>query len=730
MPLLGHSLALCAMLLAAPDDADRKSILGELELLERHGVPGTILVFGDDAFAVLTANDPPEAVVAAARFGGGRVVAFAHNAYIDSSTLKNRDTGTSRLFEGALAWSAQKEDALRIGILGRDAALAPLLEEAGHTVHQEIRPGDGPEVDVLVWKNGIGQDEAVQEAIRAFVREGGGLIAAVCPWGYEQVHERRGLNLRDHLPENQVLAPMGLVFAKGYAEATADGGFAVACSRPQDVHAGRAFDRLLAGEKEAPASQYLVEKAIQELPRDDQILLPRITKALASLETIEAPRPDRALSRQQALARLSVSHLSRTWKDLPVDQVRKAPGIDETLGAIPADAERVTRSLVLDPQVRGWQGTGLYLPPGEVMEIQASGAKGWSVRIGCHTDHLWHQKKWRRWPEIAYQVGLGNDLTRVATPFGGTVYFEADRSDRAELRAEVSGVVEAPRFQLSDPKSARDWRRSREAPGPWAELEGEYIVISVPSSAIRAFQNPAPLVRWWDGVLASHCALAGTALPDRRERIVPDVQISAGYMHSGYPIMTHLDVATPGGDGRLAPILDLEELSTKGNWGLFHELGHNRQKPDWTFAGTGEVTCNLFTLYTSETMAGIRPWANPWLEGQKQAGLAHLESGAPFQEWQQNPGVALLMYAQIQKRFGWKPFQQVFGEVEQLTETERPKSDQDRIDQWMTRMSLACERDLRPFFRKWGLPLSGDAARDPRLDHLREWLPDFEELRG
>lgn len=84
----------------------------------------------------------------------------------------------------------------------------------------------------------------------------------------------------------------------------------------------------------------------------------------------------------------------------------------------------------------------------------------------------------------------------------------------------------------------------------------------------------------------------------RPERIVTDRQISAGYMHSGYPIMTHLDAA--------AFMTDLADLGDHG-WGPYHEIGHNHQSGDWTFDGTVEVTVNLFTLYILETVCGVAP---------------------------------------------------------------------------------------------------------------------------
>jgi hypothetical protein len=40
-------------------------------------------------------------------------------------------------------------------------------------------------------------------------------------------------------------------------------------------------------------------------------------------------------------------------------------------------------------------------------------------------------------------------------------------------------------------------------------------------------------------------------------------------MHSGYPMMAHLDAADR--------ILDLDMLQSDGDWGVFHEFGHNMQ---------------------------------------------------------------------------------------------------------------------------------------------------------
>jgi hypothetical protein len=50
--------------------------------------------------------------------------------------------------------------------------------------------------------------------------------------------------------------------------------------------------------------------------------------------------------------------------------------------------------------------------------------------------------------------------------------------------------------------------------------------------------------------------------------------------------------------------VDLPKLAKEGNWGFFHELGHNHQRTAWTFDGQTEVTCNLFSLYVMEKLVG------------------------------------------------------------------------------------------------------------------------------
>ena len=111
----------------------------------------------------------------------------------------------------------------------------------------------------------------------------------------------------------------------------------------------------------------------------------------------------------------------------------------------------------------------------------------------------------------------------------------------------------------------------------------------MPSSEIRNLENPDELMEFWVQALEMEHDLYGYLPWPRIERAVFDIQISAGWMHSGYPFMAHLASADDA--------VDLDHLQSEGDWGMFHELGHNHQWNPSRLPGTTEATCNLASVY-------------------------------------------------------------------------------------------------------------------------------------
>lgn len=77
--------------------------------------------------------------------------------------------------------------------------------------------------------------------------------------------------------------------------------------------------------------------------------------------------------------------------------------------------------------------------------------------------------------------------------------------------------------------TADDWSQRRAAPPPWAELEFDNIILTVPSKAVRDLEQVDELAKVWNNIMKTIAELATTPLKfPRKERIVIDVQISRG----------------------------------------------------------------------------------------------------------------------------------------------------------------------------------------------------------
>ena len=262
-----------------------------------------------------------------------------------------------------------------------------------------------------------------------------------------------------------------------------------------------------------------------------------------------------------------------------------------------------------------------------------------------------------------------------------------------------------------------EWRSSiRDLSAPWAELETDKVVLTLPSEMIRHLDFPDKLMDHWDKVLDACADLAGIPRDrPRHERILADVQPSAGWMHSGYPIVSNMRASAPMGS--------YEEMVSQGNWGFYHELGHNHQQKEWTFEGTVEVTCNLFVLYAFDTIhrGNAQHRFSDMTKLYEQA-RAHIASGAPYETWKSKPFLALTMYEQMKREFGWEPFKTIFADYRKMPQNQKPKTDQARRDEWLVRFSREVGRNLGPFFEVWGVPTS-EAARNS-ISQLPVWMPE------
>ncbi len=409
----------------------------------------------------------------------------------------------------------------------------------------------------------------------------------------------------------------------------------------------------------------------------------------------------------------------RQLMKLPPEQVQPAPAAVDFPGTPPPNAPCVERTISVNTSVPRWHSTGLYAAPGELITVTvpatATSAQ-LAVRIGCHKDQLWSEKisAWKRVPEITRSFPLTSIVTHAANAFGGPIYIEVPAgSSLGEVKVTIQNAVPAPLFELGK-TDLQTWKdQLRNDPAPWAELVSSNLAISLPSASIRNLDNPDAVMKFWDRVVAAEDDLSGQTNRTSPERFVLDRQISAGYMHSGYPIMAWLDQSEK--------VANLDAL-LKGNWGFFHELGHNHQRPEWVLAGTTEISVNIFSMYCFEKVCGLPRHGHNAMNDAKREEALKTFFNDPTMAWTSKPFTGLIFYDQLVEGFGWDTFHQIFIEYRDLPKAERPKNDDEKRDQWLVRFSQMTGKNFGPFFTAWRISTS-ETARNS-ITNLPVWLPE------
>ncbi|MDR1498467.1 MAG: M60 family metallopeptidase [Puniceicoccales bacterium] len=445
--------------------------------------------------------------------------------------------------------------------------------------------------------------------------------------------------------------------------------------------------------------------------------------------------------------RAQLSALVDRYYKIPPRKVVANPAATAFPGPVADSAPRVAKDVMLSASVAGWQSTGLYAPPGELISVRVSSSsvkKGFSIRIGCHSDDLFHPEcvGWPRFPRISPTFPINKGTTVVAAPFGGLIYIEmpTQPKSRSQIRVNISGAVEAPHFVLGK-TDAKEWARLRDAPAPWGELSCRTITLSVPTQVLRNLANPEKVMKLWERIIDDQDWLAGwNKRINNPERLVPDAKISIGYMHSGYPVMCHMDMCEN--------MCSYETLTRDGNWGFFHEFGHNHQSDEWTFAGYGETTCNIFAMYNMEKIAG-KPIGSP---GNERDDFLKAVLADPLTAT--GPDHFLSIYIPVIKAFGWAPLQKTFTEYtkskgadynlrsmrnrnaradshskrnrpNKIRETNDAKRKDNLFKETFVRIwAKHCKADLSAYFEKVGYPVSTSMKQNFSSRYGgKPWLP-------
>ena len=776
-------------------------------------------VFGPQAVVVASAHPPPPTsplpvpVATAVSPGRGRILVLPSMDLLAPQVFHSPSSDAPLFLANGLRWLAGDSPGLPsltpVGFPQPALASLSSLPHVAQVDPVDVWGGEESpqEVPILClpseWPGFA--DPAALVSLQRYVHAGGGLLLVYN--GPVAPRSGRGPEGRDWRgprgPANDFGAVFGFVFTHQPAigHDAQGGGVITSMASPEFAHVGAALDALsylieMDDDGVSRLPQILVDLIdyfAVYLPLDASLFPPALCSAVWDAVGEIVPSLARPVYKKDVVERLAVLVGSFEARAEPgiLPQAKEAP----FPGPVPITARPVSRAIDVTLTTTGWYSTGLYAPPGSLISARLSsasvpflsacvgypggddepeetvrrGGPSLLLRIGAHSDVLFHAEEWRRAPALCCTapISLGGSPTLLHNPYGGLVYIEVRdgnggggggdgegeveqeggegsrrgaaeaswASDASRLVFEMEGCIDAP-YYVAGQTSESEWRAMHtHRVAPWGELASSRIIFTLPSAILATISEPGKVLAFWDRVVDLMDVLSqrggkggglGTplSLPRRPERVVGDVQLAFGTLHNGYPICCSLP-------SLLQDCVDLGKLRRVGAWAMFKTLGYNFQASTLLgFDNMADVGVHLYPLFVYDTLLGISPLSHPRLNVHEEAVMDFIFRGydEPGAEplWGVVPEAGAHMYVQLVVEFGWELFFGVFDSyVKYPLDMEAIAADPPAMlrDQWVVRLSQVAKRDLCPFFKLWGVCVSKEAV--VAVSRFPEWLPSF-----
>jgi hypothetical protein len=695
--------------------------------------PSLILAFGEWAFPV-GMDSLNRSTVSASHAGQGRVVGSGHE------TMSVQSTGAhGNLSLNGLDWVCDGRQ--RVGLHSSFNGWQDTLLAEGYSVITSATPADLSNLDCFVTKFWNSYSDVENAQIEQWLTAGGGLVMGGHAWYWSYSNS----DVAHNYPGNKIAKTTGLLVSSKNIYTTTEvpdeswgptHRLYGALPLLEEHFAGT----LMLTGTDADAVANAVNLCASNLPLDYTAFWSAVWHLSNTTGWIHINASSTFTLNVDEIDDLLLNIQEQLMQKLPADELFMHPSSTSFPGPVYPTAPRLNRTIEIDGDFSGLPGnfgyanagahgrmsTGLYAAPGEVVTVtlppEILGEDAY-ILVGGHTDSLWGKSSLSRHPKIHRWWSVTNTTMEVGNAFGGAVYIAlAKGSALGSINVTIAGAVEMP-WYVHGKTNLNDWRNLlRHAPGPTAELQSDWFILTVPSSYIRNLDDPDHAMTFWDQALQMEHNLSGYTPWPRVERAQFDVQISAGWMHSGYPFMAHV--------ASVAGVVNGTYMYENGDWGMFHELGHNHQWMPSTLPGNTEATCNLYSVRLMEDLVG-KPGHGAMNSTTREARVeTHFSNGAPLSAW--SVWTALETHILLKEAFGWEPITAALVEY-YWNMTSQPSGDGE-YNEWAIQTSLKTGYNLMPYYAAWNFPLtqaSWDAvAHLPvwNTDPLRGWVYEYDIL--
>ncbi len=693
--------------------------------------PSLILPIGEWAFS-LGVDYADKPISSASHAGKGRIVGFGHETMVARSAA---DDNRANLSLNSLDWVC---DGLgnTVGLESSFNGWKNTLLAEGYAVTTSATPADLVNLDCFVTEFWNGYSDTENQQITTWLNGGGGLIMGGHSWYWSYSNS----DVAHNYPGNKIAKSTGLFVSASSGSAR----FIVSEPGWGDLY--RLHGSLPLIEDHVNGTQMMtnadatiaattINLCVGNLPLDYTGVWSSLRSMSNATGWIHIDSNTPYSMNSDEVDDLILNIQEKLMMKLPADEIEAHPSHTSFPGEVNASAAHLTRTVLIDGNFSGLpsqfgyanarsagrMSTSMYAPAGEIVNITvpASMVGEVGILIGAHTDSLWGKTSLDRHPRIYRSWSVTNTTMQVAAAFGGPIYITIPAGKTlGDFMVTIEDAVAMPHY-IHGLTDVGNWQMFlRQSPAPIAELQSDYFILTIPSSGIRNLDYPNETMEFWDEALQMEHNLSGFSLWPRVERAVFDVQISAGWMHSGYPFMAH--TASVNG------VVNGSYMRQNGDWGMFHELGHNHQWMASTLPGTTEATCNLYSVKLMTDLVGkdLRSGHSALNTATSKTRVeGYFNGGSQISSW--SVWTALETYLQIQEEFGWEPITAAYQEY-YYNLTTQPSSDSEEFNEWAKWISLKTGRNITAFLAAWGFPITETTQN--AVDHLPVWTSD--PLRG
>lgn len=138
-------------------------------------------MFGNNATVIAIGDESSDILIAAASFGKGRIVIITHDAYLENFTSENSDSNVKKLHQNIKKWITKNK-------FTSNSNFSEAFAFVKSTTNQKY---------LALYTNELSDantTEADKNKILNFVKNGGGLVMAICPWGWVQIKQTNDFN--------------------------------------------------------------------------------------------------------------------------------------------------------------------------------------------------------------------------------------------------------------------------------------------------------------------------------------------------------------------------------------------------------------------------------------------------------------------------------------------------------------------------------------------------------